>query len=139
MRKNSNEIRFYLCPVGIREQQKTFPTTVLCNIIPSGAQVQVSTSAFYTWSKAPEETDKTVLQKQLEAKAVQLFEENRKTYGSLRLSEAFIKGNYSAQHHKTCGYPLKPGQDSRRLNCTEATHLVRFGVAQRTDIPAVPA
>ena len=49
----------------------------------------VSTSAFYAWSKMPKDTNKKVLQKQLEAKAVQLFEENRKTYGSRRLSEAF--------------------------------------------------
>jgi len=32
-----------------------------------------------------------VLQKQLEAKAIQLFDENKKIYGSRRLSEAFIK------------------------------------------------
>jgi hypothetical protein len=38
--------------VGIREQQKTFLVTVLCKVM------LVSTSAFYAWSKAPEETDK---------------------------------------------------------------------------------
>ena len=48
--------------------------------------MQVSTSAFYAWSKTPEDTDKKLLEKQLEAKALQLFEENRKTYGSRRLS-----------------------------------------------------
>jgi hypothetical protein len=50
----------------------------------------VSTSAFYAWSKAPESNDKTIRQKQLETKAVKLFEENKKIYGSRRLSEAFI-------------------------------------------------
>jgi len=40
----------------------------------------VSTSAFYAWSKAPESTDKRTLQKQLETKAVQLFEENKKVF-----------------------------------------------------------
>jgi hypothetical protein len=38
----------------------------------------VSTSAFYAWAKTPEDTDKKVLQKQLEVKAFQLFEENKK-------------------------------------------------------------
>lgn len=65
--------------------------------------MQVSTSAFYAWNKAPEDTDKKVLQKQLEAKAIQLFDENKKIYGSRRLSEAFIKediqvGRYKAKH-----------------------------------------
>jgi putative transposase len=35
--------------------------------------MQVSTSAFYAWAKTPEDTDKKILQKQLEAKAIELF------------------------------------------------------------------
>ncbi|MGZ8237841.1 MAG: hypothetical protein ACXWTY_08210 [Methylobacter sp.] len=61
--------------MGIREQQKTFPVTVLCKVM------QVSTSAFYTWIQTPEETDKKARQKQLEAKAIQLFAENKQVYG----------------------------------------------------------
>ncbi len=74
-----------MCPVGIREQQKTFPVTVLCKVM------LVSTSAFYAWIKAPKKTDKSAQQKQLKAKAIQLFDENKQVYGSRRLSEAFIK------------------------------------------------
>ncbi|MCX7092003.1 MAG: hypothetical protein NTY50_00930, partial [Methylobacter sp.] len=55
----------------IREQQKTFPVTMLCKVM------LVSTSAFYAWSRMPEDGDKKIRQKQLEAKAVQLFEENK--------------------------------------------------------------
>lgn len=38
-----------------------------------------------------ETTDKRGLQKQLEAKAIQLFDENKHIYGSRRLSDAFRK------------------------------------------------
>jgi hypothetical protein len=51
----------------------------------------VSTSAYCAWAKTPEDTDKKILQNQLEAKAIELFEENKNVYGSRRLSEAFIK------------------------------------------------
>ena len=86
----------------------------------------VSTSAFYAWAKTPEDTDKKLLQKQLEAKVVQLFEENRKTYGSRRLSEAFIKedfqvGRYKAgQLMKKMG--LKPRYPKRFKVTTDSDH-----------------
>jgi putative transposase len=88
--------------------------------------MQVSTSAFYAWNKAPEDTDKKVLQKQLEAKAIQLFDENKKIYGSRRLSEAFIKedfqvGRYKAkQLMKTLG--LKPRYPKRFKVTTASDH-----------------
>ena len=96
--------------VGIREQQKTFPVTVLCKVM------QVSTSAFYAWSKTPEDTDKKLLEKQLEGKAVQLFEENRKTYGSRRLSEAFIKEDFQVGHYKAGQLMKKMGLKPRYPN-----------------------
>ena len=86
----------------------------------------VSTSAFYAWSKAPESTDKKTLQKQLETKAVQLFEENKKVYGSRRLSEAFIKediqvGRFKArQLIKKLG--LKPRYPKRFKVTTDSDH-----------------
>jgi transposase InsO family protein len=86
----------------------------------------VSTSAFYAWAKTPEDTDKKVRQKQLEAKAVQLFEENKKVYGSRRLSEAFIKediqvGRYKAkQLMKKLG--LKPRYPKRFKVTTDSDH-----------------
>jgi putative transposase len=64
--------------------------------------MQVSTRAFYAWAKTPVDTDKKILQKQLEAKAIELFEDHKNVYGSRRLSEAFIKeaiqvGRYKAR------------------------------------------
>ncbi|MGZ8184746.1 MAG: IS3 family transposase [Methylobacter sp.] len=106
--------------MGIREQQKRFPVTVLCNVM------QVSTSAFYAWSKTPEDTDKKGQQKQLEAKAIQLFEENKQVYGSRHLSEVFAKediqvGRYKArQLMKKLG--LKPRYPKRFKVTTNSDH-----------------
>ena len=88
--------------------------------------MEVSTSAFYAWIKTPEDTDKKILKKQLETKAVQLFEENKKIYGSRRLSEAFIKedfqvGRYKAkQLMKKLG--LKPRYPKRFKVTTDSNH-----------------
>lgn len=88
--------------------------------------MQVSTSAFYAWSRMPEESDKKTLKKQLETKAAQLFEENKKVYGSRRLSEAFIKediqvGRYKArQLMKKLG--LKPRYPKRFKVTTDSDH-----------------
>ena len=53
--------------------------------------MQASTRAFYAWAKAPESSAQKTQQKQLETKALELVEKNKKTYGSRRLSEAFKK------------------------------------------------
>jgi putative transposase len=60
----------------------------------------VSTSAFYAWANTPEDTDKKSLQKQLEVKAIQLFDENKKNYCSRRLSEAFRKEDIKVGRNK---------------------------------------
>ena len=88
--------------------------------------MEVSTSAFYAWIKTPEDTDKKRLKSQLETKAIQLFEENKKIYGSRRLSEAFIRediqvGRYKArQLMKKLG--LKPRYPKRFKVTTDSDH-----------------
>lgn len=78
------------------------------------------------WIKTSEDTDKKILKKQLETKAIQLFEENKKIYGSRRLSEAFIKedfqvGRYNAkQLMKKLG--LKPRYPKRFKVTTDINH-----------------
>lgn len=69
--------------------------------------MQVSTRAFYTWAKTPEDTDKKIRQKQLEAKSIELFEENKNIYGSRRLSEAFIKNDIQVVHYKAKYFLIK--------------------------------
>jgi hypothetical protein len=71
------------CPWGIREQQKTYPDTVLCKVM--------EVSAYYAWVKTPEHTDKTRQKAVLEAKARQLFDDHKQTYGYRRLSDALGK------------------------------------------------
>ena len=88
--------------------------------------MQVSTSAFYAWAKMPDDTDKKIRKKQLEAKAIELFGENKNVYGSRRLSEAFIKediqiGRYKArQLMKKLG--LKPRYPKRFQVTTDSDH-----------------
>ena len=57
---------------------------VLCKVM------EVSPSAYYAWTQVPDYSDKRLRENQLEVKAIQLFADNKKIYGSRRLSEAFI-------------------------------------------------
>jgi len=91
--------------------------------------MQVITSAYYAWAKTPEDTGKKILQKQLEAKAIELFEENKNVYGSRRLSEAFIKEDIQVGRYKTKQLMkklgLKPRYPKRFKVTTEMVYLAR--------------
>jgi putative transposase len=50
--------------------------------------MEVSASAYYSWAKKPEDTDKTRQREALEVKARQLFDGHKQTYGYRRLSDA---------------------------------------------------
>jgi putative transposase len=58
----------------------------------------VSTSAFYAWVKTPVHTDKTRQKEILEAKARQLFNGHKQTYGYRRLSDAPGKAGLKSGH-----------------------------------------
>jgi transposase InsO family protein len=62
--------------------------------------MQVSASAFYAWAQASENTEKARQKEALEAKARQLFESNKKSYGSRRLSDALKKEGVAAGRYK---------------------------------------
>ena len=62
--------------------------------------MQVSTSAFYAWTQATENTDKIKKKEALEAKARELFEENKKVYGSRRLADALKQAGMEAGRYK---------------------------------------
>ena len=62
--------------------------------------MRVSTSAFYAWTQATENTDKTKKKAALEAKARELFEANKKSYGSRRLADAVNKAGIEAGSYK---------------------------------------
>jgi putative transposase len=81
--------------VGIREQQKTYPVRVLCRVM------EVSTSAYYAWTKQPEISEKTVQTTRLEAKVHELFDEFRQSYGSRRLSDELRKAGFAIGRYQT--------------------------------------
>jgi transposase InsO family protein len=60
----------------------------------------VSTSAYYAWVKTPEETDKIKQKSVLEAKARQLFDEHKQTYGYRRLCDALRKAGLKSGHYQ---------------------------------------
>lgn len=68
--------------------------TVLCRVM------EVSTSAFYAWINAPKDTDKTQQKAALEAKARQLFDGHKQTYGYRRLSDALGKAGMKSGHYQ---------------------------------------
>ena len=64
--------------------------------------MQVSTSAYYAWTKQPETTEKTKDNGQLETKIRQIFDDFKQTYGSRRLVGELHKGisnNYLRRQH----------------------------------------
>jgi|CXWL01.1.fsa_nt_gi transposase InsO family protein len=62
--------------------------------------MEVSASAFYAWLKTPADTDKTQQKAALEAKARQLFDDHKHTYGYRRLSDALGKAGLKSGHYQ---------------------------------------
>ncbi|SMG62914.1 [weak similarity to] integrase catalytic region [methanotrophic bacterial endosymbiont of Bathymodiolus sp.] len=50
--------------------------------------MRVSTSAFYAWNQQPEMTEKNRRREAFDIKVRNIFEENRRIYGSRRISKA---------------------------------------------------
>ncbi len=75
--------------------------------------MQVSTSADYAWQKVSDDPDKTRQREQLEAKVCELFEANKKVYGSRRLSDALTKVGINAGRYKVQGLMARLGLEVR--------------------------
>ena len=65
--------------------------------------MEVSSSAFYSWLKTPEDSEKAQRKAALETKARQLFNDHKQTYGYRRLSNELGKvgmksGHYQVRH-----------------------------------------
>ncbi|NOS73951.1 MAG: IS3 family transposase [Methyloglobulus sp.] len=78
----------------VREQQKTYPVTVLCRVM------EVSSGAFYTWLKTPQDSEKAQRKVALETKARQLFNGHKQTYGYRRLSNELGKAGMKSGHYQ---------------------------------------
>ena len=62
--------------------------------------MNVSTSAFYAWNQQPEITDITRKREAFDIKVHDIFEENRKIYGSRRISKELKKLSINAGRYK---------------------------------------
>lgn len=93
--------------MGIREQQKTYPVTALCRVM------QVSSSAFYAWTKRPETSDKTKEKTELEAKVLQIFDDNQQLYGSRRISKELKKAGINAGRYQVRSLMIRMGLEAR--------------------------
>jgi putative transposase len=62
--------------------------------------MEVSASAFYSWLKTPEDSEKSQRKAALEAKARQLFDDHRHTYGYRGLSDALGKASMTLGHYQ---------------------------------------
>ena len=93
---------------------------VLCKVM------EVSPSAYYAWTKVPDCSDKRLRENQLEVKAIQLFADNKKIYGSRRLSEAFINEDINVGRFKARQLmrklALKPRYPKRFKVTTDSNH-----------------
>ena len=93
---------------------------VLCKVM------EVSPSAYYAWTKVPDCSDKRIRENQLEVKAIQLFADNKKIYGSRRLSEAFINEDLNVGRFKARQLmrklALKPHYPKRYKVTTDSNH-----------------
>ena len=104
----------------IREQQKTYPVTVLCRVM------ELSTSAFYEWLKNPGDTDRIRKREALEGKVRQLFYEYKQIYGYRRLSDALgkvgMKSGYYQVRHLMARLGLKARYPKRFKVTTNSNH-----------------
>jgi len=115
LRKSSNKIRIY------SRATEDFPPLPCCV-----KSCWLAPVPFMRGPKRLKKRTKKVSKKQLEAKAVQLFDENKQVYGSRRLSEAFIKEDIQVERYKTRQLirklGLKPRYPKRFKITTDSDH-----------------
>lgn len=88
--------------------------------------MEVSASAFYSWLKTPEDSEKAQRKAALEAKARQLFNDHKQTYGYRRLSnemgKAGIKSGHYQVRHLMARLGLKARYPKRFKVTTDSNH-----------------
>jgi transposase InsO family protein len=75
--------------------------------------MEVSASAFYAWLRKPEDSGKIRQKAALEAKARQLFNDHRQTYGYRRLSHALGKAGMKSGHYQVRHLMVRLGLKAR--------------------------
>jgi putative transposase len=75
--------------------------------------MQVSSSAFYAWTKRPETSDKTKEKTELEAKVLKIFDDNKQIYGSRRISKELKKAGINAGRYKVRSLMIRMELEAR--------------------------
>ena len=88
--------------------------------------MQVSTSAYYAWTKQPETTEKTKDNEKLETKIRQIFDDFKQTYGARRLLGELHKAGFKVGCYKVHTLMrklgLKPRYPKRFKVTTDSNH-----------------
>jgi putative transposase len=75
--------------------------------------MEVSSRAFYTWLKTPEDTEKAQRKLALETKARQLFNDHKQTYGYRQLSNELGKAGITSGHYQVRHLMVRLGLKAR--------------------------
>ena len=88
--------------------------------------MQVSTSAYYAWTKQPEAIEKTKENEKLETKIREIFDDFKQTYGSRRLVGELHKAGFKVGRYKVRTLMrklgLKPRYPKRFKVTTDSNH-----------------
>jgi transposase InsO family protein len=88
--------------------------------------MQVSTSAYYAWTKQPEAIEKTKENEKLETKIREIFDDFKQTYGSRRLVGELHKAGFKVGRYKVRTLMrklgLKPRYPKRYKVTTDSNH-----------------
>lgn len=75
--------------------------------------MQVSTSAYYSWAKQPEITEKSIENKRLESKTRELFGGFKQIYGARRLADELRKAGFNVGRYKVAALMKRLGLQVR--------------------------
>jgi putative transposase len=75
--------------------------------------MEVSARAFYAWLKTPGDSEKAQRKTELEAKASQLFNDHKQTYGYRRLSNELGKAGIKSGHYRVRRLMVRLGLKAR--------------------------
>ncbi|QFY42188.1 transposase [Candidatus Methylospira mobilis] len=111
--------------------------TVLCRVM------QVSSSAYYEWLKAPQDSDKDQQDQKLAENARQIFIDNKQCFGSRRLADRLQKQGHAVGRFKTRrimrDLKLKVRYPRRVKVTTDSNHNEALTQPVRSAIPGCQA
>lgn len=104
----------------IRQHVNEFGVSSMCRFIPSGAQVQVSRSAYYDWQKRLP-TTREGKDSELTRMIQDDFTKSRSTYGTRRIRQTLIKRGLSVSRRRIGRLMTKAGLSCKTKRKFKAT------------------